>query len=67
MNWRRLLRLRKPGRRWDGDVCRVKHPVWGWAYVAVDKNGNPDMTRPLKWVDGAPNDPEDGSGHYEEV
>lgn len=60
------MRLFRKGRRYDGLVCQAQHPRHGWGYYAVQRNA-PNFRRPLRWVDDAPGDPQDGSGHFEEV
>jgi len=61
-----MLGFLHKGKRFDGDVCRADHPRHGAGYYAVGKNG-PNFRIPLRWVDEAPGDPDNGSGHFVRV
>ena len=51
-----------------GAVVRAEHPRYGWGYYALNRRKNkPNFRRPVKWVDDAPTDPTDPSGHFEKV
>lgn len=59
--------FRQKGKPFFGDVCRADHPRHGPGYYAIGKNGSPNFRVPLRWMDGAPGDDDDGSGHFVRV